>query len=149
MDRDYLVQIKLSPYLPGRGPTYGLETWDTGRVDDRGQTIIGYSFGPLDPSPHTLFEGEDFAGSPMHADDSAETVAALLGFLTLRPGDTDSDYFADYSAEQLEFCDTDAETLQSYAYCSCLLREENPDIWDPPDEETCELPECKERRETV
>jgi hypothetical protein len=48
-----------------------------------------------------IFEGEDFAGSPMDADDSDETVAALLTFLTLRRGDTDAEYFESYTPEQL------------------------------------------------
>lgn len=61
--------------------------------------------------PVTLFEGDDFGASPLHAVDSDETVAALMGLLTLRPGDTDPDYFADYTPEQLRFCTEHAETL--------------------------------------
>ena len=58
---------------------------------------------------------EDFAGSPLHADDSDETLRALIGFLTLRPGDTDPEYFEHYTERQRQFCDQDAEALSIYA----------------------------------
>jgi len=58
-----------------------------------------------------LFEGEDFRSSPLHAVDSDETVEAILGFLTLRPGDTDSEYFVNYTDVQREFCSAHAEYL--------------------------------------
>jgi hypothetical protein len=43
--------------------------------------------------------------------DSDDAVKSVMGWLTLRPGDTDSDYFADYTAEQMAFCEQHAETL--------------------------------------
>lgn len=112
---DTLRSVRLEPYAAGRGPVFYLVTWDTGRADGRGQTIIGYRLqsrrSRLAPRPVTLFEGEDFAGSPLHADDSDATLAALLSFLTLRPGDTDAEFFANYTAEQLAFCAEHAEAL--------------------------------------
>lgn len=63
-----------------------------------------------------VFEGDDFHPSPLHAVDSDETVAALLGFLSLRPGDTDSEYFADYSDDQVAWRDRRAEDLGMIAY---------------------------------
>lgn len=103
-----LRTIRLTPYRPGQGPTFTLRMWDTGRTDRRGQSLLAYE---LRAAGHTLFRGEDFAGSPLHADDSDATVAALLGFLTLRPGDTDREYFADYTPEQLAFVEAHAEHL--------------------------------------
>lgn len=94
---------------------YYLLTWSTGRYDRRGQSYIGYAFGRTDEG-EPLFAGEDFAGSPMHADDSDETLRSLLGFLTLRQGDTDADYFDDYTPRQLEFRDgPDIEELGLWA----------------------------------
>lgn len=61
---------------------------------------IGYRF--LDQGK-LIFEGKDFRPSPLYATDSMETVCALLDFLSLRPGDTDSDYFKDYTAAQLKW----------------------------------------------
>jgi hypothetical protein len=62
-----------------------------------------------------IFEGSDFGPSPMDAWDSDATVYALLGFLTLRPGDTDSDYFEGYTADQTLFAQEHAESLSCYA----------------------------------
>lgn len=75
--------------------------------------MIGYELRQHTPGakPVTIFQGEDFSGSPMNADDADETVAALLGFLTLRPGDTDADYFENYTPAQLDFCAQHAEAL--------------------------------------
>ena len=87
---------------------FTLELFDTGRTDWRGQTRLGYRF---TDGERVVFEGADFAGSPLHADDSDATVAALLGFLSLRPGDTDREHFADYTPEQLEWADQNGEEL--------------------------------------
>ena len=92
---------------------FRLTLWATTRTDWRGQTRLGYRF--HDRNGAVLFEGEDFCGSPMHADDSDETLRALLGFLTLKPGDTDRDYFDDYTEDQMDFAQTDAEALAVYA----------------------------------
>ncbi len=93
------------------GYGFKLEMFDTGRTDSRGQTYIAYHFHHND---ELIFEGEEFAGSPMHADDSLDTVGALLGFLSLRSGDTDEDYFEDYTEEQIAWRDEFAETLSVY-----------------------------------
>lgn len=89
---------------------YAVRLYDTGTYDSRGQTRLDYEF---DQDSVRLFTGSDFRGSPMHADDSDETLAALLGFLTLRPGDTDCDYFKDYTPDQLAWSEsTECEYLQ-------------------------------------
>ena len=91
---------------------FRLQTWDTFVQDDRGQTVIAYR---LSHGGRTIFEGDDYAGSPMHADDSDATLRGLIAFLTLQPGDIDAEYFADYTPEQLAFARTDAEALSSWA----------------------------------
>ncbi len=94
------------------GTRYTLRTWDSGRLDARGCTVIRYELRKgFGDTSSVLFEGEDFVGSPMHADDADETMAGLLGFLTLRPGDTDADYFAAYTPEQLAWAESHAEAL--------------------------------------
>lgn len=112
---DILRDETYEPYR--NGPSFRLETWATPRTDRRGQTIIGYRLTQVevDGEAATIFEGEDFAGSPLHADDSDETLRSLLGFLTLRPGDTDHEYFDSYSERQLEFARNHAEALSIYA----------------------------------
>jgi hypothetical protein len=95
---------------------FRLRLWATGERDWRGQTRLAYSFADRAWSgePGEVFAGEDFAGSPMHADDSMETVRGLLSFLSLRPGDTDSEYFADYTERQRAWCDDRAEYLSCF-----------------------------------
>ena len=90
------------------GGDFKLTMWDTGRTDWRGQTNIGFT---LEDCGRVIFEDEDFCGSPMHADDSDETVGALLGFLSIRPGDTDMGYFSGYTRAQFQWCDERAEEL--------------------------------------
>lgn len=109
--REIIRQVEMQPLRDGA--VYRLTLWDTGRRDWRGQSRLSYRFERLPepsalpqgmedaPAPGVLFEGEDFAGSPLHADDSDETLAALLGFLTLRKGDTDAEHFESYTPEQL------------------------------------------------
>lgn len=90
---------------------YRLELSDTFCVDSCGQSHLAYQFfyeGKL------VFEGEDFSGSPLHADDSDETVAALLSFLACQPGDVDSEYFRDYTPEQRAFAESYAAEYLGY-----------------------------------
>jgi hypothetical protein len=67
-----------------------------------------------------LFVGDDFYPSPLHSYDGDEAVAALLGFLALRPGDTDREYFAKYNDRQLAWVDERAEAL---SYTALALSE--------------------------
>ena len=64
----------------------------------KGNTSVAYRF---TQAGKLLFEGNDFHPSPLHADDSMETVYSLLSFLTLQEGDTDDEYFANYTKAQL------------------------------------------------
>ena len=99
-----------------------LRTWDTGRSRGNGmmaRTRIGYAF--TSPGSEVVFRGTDFTCSPCHADDSDATLRALLGFLTLRPGDTDREYFDGYTPAQHAFAaSSECETL------AWLYSEEGP-----------------------
>lgn len=109
---DIIRQCRFQPYRKGPGPQFGLTVWDTAKRDSRGQSLLGYRLTMgKNGSTIIVFEGEDFAGSPMHADDSDATLASLMNFLTLRPGDTDKQYFAAYTDVQREFCENHAEDL--------------------------------------
>jgi hypothetical protein len=97
-----------------------LRTWDTGRTKGAGmmaRTRVGYQL--RDPGGNVLFEGDDFGPSPMHADDSDATLRGLCCFLFLRPGDTDRDFFAGYSAEQLAFAASDVAD-----YLACIYSDD-------------------------
>jgi hypothetical protein len=93
---------------------YKIAITNTGRRDKLGKAIIKYTF--TAPDGEILFQGEDLHCSPMHAPESLETAKSLLTFLTLKPGDTDSDYFEDYTPRQMEWCQSmDCENLSLYA----------------------------------
>lgn len=116
MARELLRSVRLTAH---DGYRYTLTLRDSGEVDSRGRTRIAYRLTWRGPNAEAcravvLFEGADFSGSPMHADDSDDSVAGLLSFLTCRPGDTDPEYFASYTQAQLDWCEQHAEYL-SYA----------------------------------
>lgn len=96
---------------------FKLELFDTGRTNEYwgspGKSVLGYRF--YDGS-ELMFERENFHCSPLHAIDSDATLASLLGFLSLKPGDTDSEYFMDYTPVQLAWCRRRGEELGILAY---------------------------------
>jgi len=115
---------------------YRLRLYDTGTTTDGTHQRLAYDFtAPGETVP--LFEGSDFGASPIHAIDSDETIRSLLCFLTLRPGDTDREYFDDYTMAQLDFTRTDAERLSLYAMDPEDLDEPPAPFqdWTDPDEE--------------
>jgi hypothetical protein len=109
---NHLRNVTLRPY---RDPaiSFTLNTFDSGRTDDLGKSILEYQF--QGPDGKVLFEGDNFACSPMNAIDSDDCVRDILAFLTLKPGDTDSEYFQNYTQAQLDFVNEHAETLSMYA----------------------------------
>lgn len=92
---------------------YRLQTFDMGQTISRGKARLAYTLTAPDGS--VIFDGDDFGCSPQHAIDSDEALRALLGFLTLKPGDTDREYFESYTPEQMAFARGDAERLSIYA----------------------------------
>lgn len=116
--KNILQVVRFKPYLPGSGPVFRLTTWDANRTGYGGKHIVGYrlSMGETDKLGrvavwNVIFEGEDFGCSPLHAIDSDATIAGIMRFLTLRPGDTDREYFENYTPEQLAYCSEHAEAL--------------------------------------
>ncbi len=75
----------------------------------RSQYRLAYKF---TKGRKVLFEGEDYGCSPGIAIDSQGALIGLLAFLTLKPGDTDREYFEDYTDEQLAFANSgDAQEI--------------------------------------
>lgn len=56
-----------------------------------------------------LFYGHDYKPSQLMNIDSIESIVTLLGWLCLKPGDTDSEYFTKYTPEQLAFTESVAQ----------------------------------------
>jgi hypothetical protein len=109
---DHLRTVRFAPYLKGMGPTFTLTTWDTNRLDRRHSPYIRYQLTMSDKGKTSvLFKGDDFSCGPMHSIDSDECVRSLMGFLTLRPGDTDREYFRNYTPKQLDYTSKHAEAL--------------------------------------
>lgn len=78
-----------------------------------GRAYVGYRFfcdGRL------IFQGEDYSPSPTQSVDGIDSVRGLLGFLSCKPGDTDPEYFKDYTPVQMEFARCHGEELSLYSY---------------------------------
>lgn len=80
-----------------------LRLWDTYRRDSLGKSVLRYEF---KDGRRVIFTGSDFACGAATAIDSLECVYSLLGFLSLRPGDTDAEYFDSYTESQIEWRDS-------------------------------------------
>jgi hypothetical protein len=88
---------------------FSLLLWDTNtRVASGPQSRLAYQFFH---KGNLIFQGADYGCSPMHAVDSDETVASLLTFFALRPGDVEREYFKDYSVQQMAFAESYGEEL--------------------------------------
>jgi len=112
--KELIRTVHFRPYLKGKGPTFKLVVYDLNSTDHMGKNELGYCLTQREPGgrkSQVVFEGSDFACSPLHGVDEDATVKALMGFLTLRPGDTDKEYFDKYTEAQLEFASAHSESL--------------------------------------
>jgi hypothetical protein len=96
----------------GPDRAYHLRLWDTGETKGN-KSRLAYQLTGV--AGETVFSGEQFCCSPSIAIDSDECLRILLSFLTIRPGDTDQEYFDDYTPSQLAFAEGDAEYLSLWA----------------------------------
>jgi hypothetical protein len=69
----------------------------------------------LEHAGEVIFEGDDFSSGVGDMVDYAHAARGILGFLTLRPGDVDSEYFDGYTPAQIEWRDEFAEYLALYS----------------------------------
>jgi len=96
---------------------FRLDLWTDYRpYNDGPQTRMAYR---LKDGGEVIFEGNDFGCSPLHAVDSDECVNGILRFLSLRPGDTDPEFFADDTPRQKAWREERAEGLQLEAMQLC------------------------------
>ncbi len=96
--------------------TFTLRLYDIPQRWSKSQHQLAYELFDSRMGAEPIFVGNDYGCSPMHSIDGNDSVAALLSFLSLKPGDTDSEYFDDYSARQLEWMENYAEELSMYVY---------------------------------
>jgi hypothetical protein len=93
---------------------FTLRIWDTFKRDSTGRSRLRYEF---KDGRKVIFAGSDFACGASTAIDSLDCVYALLGFFSLRKGDTDSEYFDSYNASQTDWRDSGrAEYLGMLVY---------------------------------
>ena len=104
---------------------FRLELYDTGEVDGYGKWVLAYR---LFDNGNLVFEGHDFHCPPLYAVDSDWTVSGLLAFLSLRPGDTDSEYFDGYSPEQLGW--VESGRAEELGYLQAELEEAGTGLFD-------------------
>ena len=97
-------------------PYYKFETFILDEVSYKGERVtlsfVSYWNGKK------LFEGKDFSiNSSLHRVSSLDTMVSLIGFLAIKPGDTDDEYFKDYTPFQHEWANSfDCEQLQILLY---------------------------------
>ena len=107
------VEMNLGSWK-GKGDKHTLLVWDTYTTDPRyGKSCLGYRFSGHEGK--VIFEGEDFYCSPMTAIDSDDAIRSILTFLSMAPGDTDDEYFADYNDVQMAFAESKGEGLSMFA----------------------------------
>jgi hypothetical protein len=92
------------------GYGFKVEMFDSPRQGRYGKWEVPFR---LSHHGETIFENT-LGASPMHATDSDQTLAAIVCFCSLRPGDTDPEYFDDYTPRQLAWCKQWGETLSLY-----------------------------------
>jgi len=81
-----------------------LSLYDTHRTDEYGKHILAYVLAwARQYTDAVIFRGDDLHCAPGTAIDSDEAAGVLLSFLSLKPGDTDDDYFKDYTQAQMNF----------------------------------------------
>ena len=77
--------------------------------DDRWDRPVRFS--PFEP----IFSGFDYE-VPDFEDDPKKIVAGLLGWLSLQTGDTDAEFFDNYTEKQKAWMEDRAALLSMYAY---------------------------------
>jgi hypothetical protein len=112
--REKVRTVIFKPYNGTVMPRFRLELFsgNFGRYGT-GQECMGYRLTQLhaDKSKTVIFEANDYGRAPGDTEDGNGTVVGIMTFLTLRPGDTDADYFKDYTPEQTAFASEHAEWL--------------------------------------
>ena len=110
----YARRVIFRPYWRSKGPAFTLTLWDAEETTRDGHRRMAYRLtksGAPGKGAEVIFEGDDFHLSPLHAVDSDAAVRAIMGFLTLKPGDTDAERFEGYSPRQEAFATHHAEAV--------------------------------------
>lgn len=107
---------RIAPYLKGKGPTFRVEIWDTFTTDNRGCTRLIARLYMFDAGKRTHVLDMPFCNGPWTADDSNQSMAMAIEGVAMKPGDTDADFFADYTPEALAVVSKHGDSLAMVAY---------------------------------
>jgi len=92
-----------------------LIVWDDHTHYGTGQHRVRFAF--YLPRARTPLFVSECGVAPSDPIDSDAALVGILGWLVLKPGDTDSGYFAEYTAAQLDWCQgSAAEEIGLYVY---------------------------------
>lgn len=109
------------------GYGFRVELYETSRTSDWGKSVVEYKFyhqGEL------IFQ-DSICVPGTRSVDGDETLALVIGWCCLRPGDTDKNFFNGYSERQMDWCREFGETLSLYS---------EPEWLGVADEETGDYP---------
>jgi len=106
------------PMVTWHAEDFRLELFSTTPTAAEDRPTVAYRFWDLSANAwraRPVFEAADWHPSILHAVDGTESVRGLLGFLCLRPGDVEANYFTSYTPRQLHWRDLRAEDLAWWA----------------------------------
>ena len=112
--------IRTEDFTPyeDHGPRFRLELFDVGKTDKTGKFAVGYRLRQIDAP----WEGETIIFDSLAGEtdtyvyvrcpiDSDRAVESVMGFLTLRRGDADADWFDGYTEAEMSFAEVHAEAV--------------------------------------
>lgn len=123
--KELIRTVILRPYRkdltkqhPARYPVFTVKVYDTGKTVPNGpqQALLSDLLSSEFPGK-PIFKDFSTGCSPLVAIDSDESIASIISGMCMRPGDTDRDWFDNYTPEQWEFVRMHAESLGYEAYC--------------------------------
>ena len=108
---DKVRTVRFKPYRSGMGPSFTLHMYDAETTDSAGRYGVCFEF---KMGRETIFSSMTPANAAFghHCIDSNDAVKNVMGWITLKPGDTDREYFANYTQAQLDFASSHADTLE-------------------------------------
>ena len=106
----------LTPYIKGNGPTMRVEIWDTYSCDERGCTNLIARLYAFEGGKRTHVLDTRFAMGMGQTDDGNDAMRAAITAVAMKPGDTDEEFFADYTPEALAFVSEHGESMAMVAY---------------------------------
>lgn len=99
---------QVGDFLEKTGLSFRLTIWDTFKQEHWGKAQYGYRLTRVEGGKQkVIFAGEDYHAIP--SEGRNRVCAGIMTFLTLKKGDTDSEYFDGYSEEQTRFSEQDAD----------------------------------------